>query len=324
MKRIMAILLLSTLLVGCKKTENDISNYEAEVLETEALETTDKKDTTLTIKELEKNIEAIANAVLNDKLSITININEKVINIFYEGNINGGSEQTQESVQKAFDAVKTYLNEIGFSDYFLRICSYETYPVAQDKLNEKKDDDEQNSEIPTQTTNTSYTHIGEFPAGPVFELISTAEDATTDAELAIKTLTSELPNENNFFFCVFDESEKFLGEGSKNGYIPYTFNKNDNSPEIPFEYYFIKYFSDIKTDGYAFDDGFMVGGVREYKFEINAISYSEKEKCRVAIEKIHELMSLSLGNDVNVKIKVYADTGDEICVQTFEESPVKQ
>lgn len=167
-----------------------------------------------------------------------------------------------------------------------------------------------------------YEQVGIIGAGdyPVFEVVSTLDSAKTDAETAMNALTGKLPD-ITFFFFVVDEEERFLGKGSKDGYVPYVYKENYESFSeppycVPFKYYFAKYFNGIEYNGYESNDSITYGGLRIYEFSINVLNQDDYKKCKAAAEKIRELMNLTLGDQYKIVIKVYEGTDHEICAET--------
>ena len=279
------------------------------------------KSNTLTVSDLEKNIAEVANEILNDKLTVTINNPKKVISVFYEGEANGGSKQTQESVQNAFAAIKDYLKEIDLNGYAVSVNSYDGFPYMRDALQSdasSETDIVQTPNIPNglaakylDTSNTNYA---------IFELVATPEGAENAANDAISEVRNTLEHDR-FAIYVVDNALKLLGRCTPNGYEPYEFQESydpfKTPPYLhPFNYGLYKYFGSIETISFKHEDEITEGGGRMYMFDINVSDEANRDECQKAADSLVHLMNHNIGEDKEVVVTVHIGTSNEIRSET--------
>lgn len=298
---------------------------------------------TTSIGDVRREIEKIANEILNDKLKISIDNAKRLVSVFYEGKQNGGSEQTQNSVQRAYDAVRAYLDETGLKNYTLKIYSYDGSPATEDQTtsssttntssennNERTDgstdasntNSQENEDGETLPNSSAYTCIAKTLTNYyVLEAIATKKTAESVANGIIQTAKKDLQSDC-FIFYIVDENQRLLGCGNVSGYEPYVFqNYTSNvletpSYEIPFQYYIYKYFNNIEFNGWECEFTLLPGGIDSYTFYINAVDIGDKAACKTSAETIVSLMNLTLGEDIEIVVKIYANTENEIVVKT--------
>lgn len=265
------------------------------------------------------NVEILANEIMHDILEIRTNDAEKIFIVSYQGPYMGGSEQTQETVDAAFDVVKAYINTVGYEDYRLCIFGWDHMPYKEDPVPEVPE------EPFSPPEGIEYNCIGKTPAEFwVYEVKSSIIDQELDASNAIRTLTNKLPEGEDFIIRVIDSNGVFLGDGSsRSEYAPFEFKRHDHSIYDPFMYYAMKFIEaeGLYYNGFQYDYSISQAEGYEYRFEfhLDECEIENHAKYESAMKKVQEYMNMVIGDNYNVIITAFRCTDDEICVQTSEE-----
>lgn len=279
------------------------------------------KSDALTVNDLKKNIEKIANDILNDKLTVSVYTQQKFISIFYEGEANGGSRQTQESVQNAFVAVKDYLQEMGLQAYSVSINSHDGMPFVRDDA-QSDSSAETNDETPVVMPETlSVKYLNTSNTGyDIFEIIASPTTAESMAIDAANELRNKLSHES-FSVYVVDDSLTLLGRYTSGNYEPYEFRESydpfKTPPYLhPFSYGLYKYFNSVETIAFQHEDDIIEGGGRKYTFNIQVNEKSDRTICQQAAEKLVQLMAHNVGYDKQIVITVQLGKSNTVYAQS--------